>query len=69
MTVPGRVAMHLASTGKPGLKVLTTETIARTRRTSMKALSLYALSPLRFAYSSWPQQALSDHCDVSEYVR
>ena len=66
MTVPGRVAMHLASTGKPGLKVLTTETIARTR---MKALSLYALSPLRFAYSSWPQQALSDHCDVSEYVR
>ena len=41
VTVPGRVAMHPASTGKPGLKELITETTARTTRTSMKALSLY----------------------------
>ena len=43
MTVPARVKMHPAGTGKPGLTVRTIETIVRTKRFSMKGPSLYGL--------------------------
>ena len=66
MTVRARVAMHPASTKKPGLTVTTIEAIVKMKKTSTKALNLYELSSLNCAHSLLSRHARLGRCDLPE---